>query len=172
MARAGEAPTLNPKAGLAAFEEDLERVLRLEGVSKPEDLGWVRPDRLTLLVPMEGVKDGQTDRFTLRLGFQAYREWPPSAQFVNPETLAFVLGADNHHVPQLTSGECHSHIAYGHPKGGTVQLICCSATLEFYDVLHHVEPHHVWDKKSNFNATITAIRRAMVNHYQGRFTNG
>lgn len=172
MAKAGEAPTLNPKAGLVAFEEDLERILRLEGASKPEDLGWRRHDKLALLVPMEGVKNGQTDRFLLRLGFQAYRDWPPSAQFVNPETLTFVRGMDNHHVPQLTSGECQTHIAYSHPNGTQIQLICCSATLEFYDVLHSVEPRHVWDPRNNFNSTITAVRRAMTSHYQGRFTNG
>lgn len=172
MAKAGEAPILNPKAGLAAFEADLERVLRLEGASKLEDLGWIRHDKLTLLVPMEGVKDGKADDFMLRLGFHAYREWPPSAQFVNPETLVYSHGPDNHHVPQLTSNECHTHLAYAHPKGGTVQLICCSATLEFYDVLHGVEPRHVWSASNNFNSTITAIRRAMTSHYQGRFPDG
>lgn len=163
---------LNPKAGLAAFEEDLEKVLRLEGASSLEKLGWARPDKLTLLVPIEGVKDGVTDRFTLKLGFHAYRTWPPSAQFVNPETQAFTRGADDHHVPQLTSQECQTHLSYAHPNGGTIQLICCSATFEFYDVLHSVEPHHVWNGKSTFFSTITAIRRAMSTHYQGRFPNG
>lgn len=172
MAQAGETPVLDPKAGLAAFEEDLTKVLALEDATSLEALGWRRVGKQTLLVPMEGVKAGLADTFLLRLGFQAYREWPPSAQFVNPETLSFELGKDNHHVPQLTSNECHTHLAYNHPSGGTVQLICCSATWEFYDVLHHVEPKHVWDSRSTFLSTIVAIRRAMTEHYQGRFANG
>lgn len=172
MAQAGAAPVMNPKAGLAAFESDLPKVLALEGASSLEELGWRRPAKQTLLVPMEGINNGVPEQFVLRMGFQAYKQWPPSAQFVNPDTLAFELGKDNHHVPKLTSNECHTHLNYVHPQGGTVQLICCSATLEFYDVLHHVEPRYVWDERSTFLSTIVAIRRAMAEHYQGRFPHG
>lgn len=172
MALVGVTPVLDPKAGLAAFEEDLQKVLALEGVTSPEELGWRRVGKQTLLVPMEGVNGGIPDTFLLRLSFQAYRQWPPSAQFVNPETLTFEPGKDSHHVPRLISNECHTHLAYAHPSGGTVQLICCSATLEFYDVLHQVEPQHLWDGRSTFLSTIVAIRRAMTEHYQGRFADG
>lgn len=104
---------------------------------------------------------------------QAPPEVPP---FVSPYLRRPLRRPDevegNHHVPQLTSPECHTHLAYVHPKGGTTQLICCSATLEFYDVLHSVEPRHVWDGRSTFFSTIVAIRRAIASHYQGRFQNG
>jgi hypothetical protein len=169
MAAAGATPRLDPQAGLAAFEEDLPRVLRMLDVQSIEELGWSRPTKLSLLVPMVGAPGDRTDEFMLKLGFQAYREWPPSAQFVNPETLNFVMGQDERFVPRLTSGECQTHIAYTHPRGGQIQLICCSATLEFYDVAHGVEPRHVWDGNSTFYSTITAVRRAMNESYQGRF---
>lgn len=168
MATVGVAPTLDVHVGAAALDEDIPRVLKLEGVSTLEELGWSRPNRLSLLVPMTGIRSGATDRYLLRLGFQAYRKWPPSAQFVNPDTQAYGYPQDQHHVPMLTSPECHTHVAYA--KGaGTIQLVCCSATLEFYEVSHSVEQHHRWRETNTFLTTIMAIRRAFSSHYQGRF---
>jgi hypothetical protein len=168
MAAAGAAPTLDVLAGAVALDEDIPRVLKLEGVSSLGELGWSRPNRLSLLVPMKGIRAGVTDEYLLRLGFQAYRKWPPSAQFVNPDTQAYAHPQDQHHVPVLTSPECQTHIAY--PKGaGTIQLVCCSATLEFYEVLHSVEQHHLWRETNTFLTTIVAIRKAFASHYQGRF---
>lgn len=168
MAAPGIAPTIDALVGAAALDEDIPRVLGLEGAPSLAELGWVRPNRLSLLVPMTGILAGATDQYLLRLGFQAYRKWPPSAQFVNPATQAYSYPQDQHHVPRLTSPGCQTHTAY--PKGaGTIQLVCCSATLEFYEVLHSVEPHHLWRESNTFLTTIVAIRRAFVSHYQGRF---
>ena len=169
MAQANQRPTVDAQAGAAALDDDLPRLLDLLGVGCIEELGWSRPNRLTLLVPMSGVHNGTKDDFLLRLGFQAYRAWPPSAQFVNPETLGFVMPDDQRFVPRLTSPECHTHPAYAKPGGGTVQLICCSATLEFYDVLHGVPPELVWKGTETFLTTLTAIERAMASFYSGRF---
>jgi len=169
MAKARESPTVDVKAGLAAFEEDLPRVLRALDAESIEVLGWKRPSKLVLLVPMTGMIGDKVDQFMLRLGFQAYRTWPPSAQFVNPETGTYVYPQDQSHVPKLTSPECQSHIAYQRPNGGTTQLICCSATFEFYEVLHGVEQHHVWRDTDSFLTTISAIRKALASSYQGRF---
>lgn len=168
MATAAVAPTVDVLAGAAALDEDIPRVLQIEGATSLEELGWRRPNRLALLVPMRGTLAGTTDTYLLRLGFQAYRRGPPSAQFVNPGTLSYTYPQDQHHVPRLTSPECHTHIAY--PKGAsTIQLICCSATLEFYEVQHSVEPHHLWRETHTFLTTIVAIRRAFAAYYQGRF---
>lgn len=169
MAQANQRPTADAQAGAAAFDEDLPRVLDLLGAPSIESLGWSKPNRLTLLVPTSGVHNGTKDDFLLRLGFQAYRAWPPSAQFVNPATLTYVMQRDQRFVPRLASPECHTHLAYQKPGGGTVQLICCSATLEFYDVLHSVQPEHVWKGTETFLTTITAIERAMTSCYTGRF---
>lgn len=160
---------MDPKTGAAQLDEDLPRVLRLLEVDDLDALGWRRPNKLTLLVPMTGVMGGRRDDYMVKLGFHSYRAWPPSAQFVNPDTLAFVRGQDDRWVPRLTSNECRTHLTYGHPRGDPIQLICCSATLEFYDVNHGVEPHHVWDGKSTFYTTIAAIRRAFATSYEGRF---
>lgn len=170
MAKAGVAPTMDVQAGLQALEEDLPRVLRIEGVSSLDELGWFRPSKLALLVPMTGTRSGRTDEYLLRLGFQAYRKWPPSAQFVNPETRAYQYPDDQHHVPKLTSAECRTHVNYGgNASNPGRQLICCSATLEFYEVLHGVQPHHLWRETETFYTTIVAIRKALASNYEGRF---
>ncbi len=170
MAQANERPAVDVQAGLAALEEDIPRVLRLLEKSSIEELGWSRPNKLSLLIPMTGVLQGKADNYTLRLGFQAYRKWPPSAQFVNPQTGAYAHPDDQQHIPKLTSGECHTHAAYPRPCGGTMQLICCSTTLEFYDVLHSVEERHLWLETYTFLTTIMVIRKAFDTAYQGRFS--
>jgi len=169
VAKANERPTIDAQAGLAALEEDLPRVLSLLEVPSIEALGWSRPSKLSLLVPLTGTLNGKEDRFVLRLGFQAYRSWPPSVQFVNSETGNYVYPQDQQFVPRLTSPECQTHAAYNLPGGRTVQLVCCSATLEFYEVLHSVHPDHLWRDTDTFFTTITAIRKALTSAYQGRF---
>jgi len=170
VARLNEVPAADPVRGAAALAEHLPRVLSLERAASLADSGWRQPNQLTLLVPISGTYQNATDSYLLRLGFQAYPEWPPSAQFVNPESLDYRYPADQHHIPRLTSSECQTHAAY--QRDGTsmpIQLICCSATLEFYQVLHGVEEKHVWRSTNTFLTTLTAIRRAMVESYQGRF---
>ena len=162
-------PRLDPKAGIVAFAEDLPRVLRLCEADTVEQLGWRKLNDLTLLVPMVGQRGDVADNFTLKLGFQAYRAWPPSAQFVNPTTCTFTVGPDDQWVPRLTSEECRTHLSYPKPGGGTTQLICCSATMEFYDVAHDVDDTLVWSDKSTFYSTIVAIRRAFETNYEGPF---
>lgn len=169
MGKAGAAPTIDLGAGRAALDADLPRVLRALDASNLDELGWTRPNALTLVVPLEGRHDSAVDRFTLRLGFHAYPSWPPGAQFVNPATLAYDGAGDRVHVPRLVSPECHTHVDYQKSNGEKIQLICCSATQEFYDVLHPVDPAHEWRDGSTFLTTFFAIQRALKSHYQGRF---
>jgi hypothetical protein len=171
VAQANVVPTQDPQAGAAALDEDIPRVLRLLDALSLEELGWSRPNRLSLLVPLVGTHQGNEDRYLLRLGFQAYRKWPPSAQFVNPESASFVYPQDQRFVPKLTSSECHTHPAYRQgPQATPIQLVCCSATLEFYEVLHQVKPEHLWRETDTFLTTIMAIRKAMTSFYGGRFS--
>jgi hypothetical protein len=169
VATANQLPTLDVQAGAAALDEDIPRVLHLLNADTLEQLGWSRPNRLSLLVPMTTTLNGVTDAFLLRLGFQAYRTWPPSAQFVNSETGLYNHPHDQRFIPVLTSSECRTHNAYPRPAGGTMQLICCSAVLEFYDVLHSVQPEHVWRDTDTFLTTIMAIKRALASSYGGKF---
>jgi hypothetical protein len=172
MVKAGQSPSIDPSAGVAALEEDIPKVLRFLGAPNIEALGWLRPNNLSLIIPMTAEREGNADNYSLRLGFQAYRRWPPSAQFVNPNTHRYDYPQDQIHVPKLTSPECHTHTAYDRPGGGKLQLICCSATLEFYDVLHSVEnDNHLWQESYTFYTTIMAITRAMASSYQGRFSS-
>lgn len=170
MAKANERPTIDVQAGLAALEEDLPRILHLLEAPSIEELGWSRPNKLSLLIPMAGTFNEKVDEYVLRLGFQSYRAWPPSAQFVNPQTGTYVYPQDQQFVPKLSSPECQTHVAYEpRPGGGKIQLVCCSATLEFYEVLHSVQPNHMWRETDTFFTTITAIRKALTSSYQGRF---
>jgi hypothetical protein len=168
VAKHGERPTIDLAAGRAALAEDLPRVLQFLGARAPEELGWRKPDARSLLVPIRGTHGGQREEYLLRLQFLTGRDWPPSAQFVNPDTLNYTSPDDYHHLPILNSPEVQVHTTYSAPHGGTVQLICCSATFEYYDVLHGGEDRHLWRSSDNFNLTISAIQRAMGSHYQGR----
>ena len=42
------------------------------------------------------------DEYLLRFHPAVYRQWPPSAGFVNPVTLDYAYPQDQHFVPQLT----------------------------------------------------------------------
>ena len=88
-------------------------------------------------------------------------------RYRHPATKVFTSPQDRCFIPKLTSQECHTHAAY-QPSG--IQLICCSATREFYEVRHSVEERHIWNKRNTFYTTIVAIERAMAESYQGRFT--
>lgn len=171
MPAANGAPLIDVAVGAAAFDRDLSKVMALKGVTSPKELGWSRPNRLTLLVALSKSMEATSESFMLKLGFQAYPRWPPSAQFVNPTTLEYRYPEDQPHVPKLTSPECHTHVAY-QGSAGQIQLICCSATLEFYEVAHGVDPKHLWHDTNSFLTTINAVQRAMSTHYQGRFTHG
>lgn len=157
-------------AGRAVLAASLPKALKARGAQTIEDLGWRAPNKSTLLIPMKATFNGSIDEYLLKLTFKTDEDWPPSAQFVNPKTNRYVLGLDRHHIPKLTSQEVHTHDAYPHPAGGAIQLICCSATFEYYDVLHGLNaPHHLWRTGDSFLVTVNAIERAMANHYQGRF---
>lgn len=167
MAAPQQRPTLDLAAGKLALDETLPLVLSFLGNSL-EELGWERVDDTTLAIPMTAGADG-AERFLLRLSFLTGRAWPPSAQFVNPETLEYDLRTDQEHLPRLQSSHVQTHSTFDNPDGKKVQLICCSATLEFYDVLHDVQPQHVWKDSDTFLVTITAIQQAMRHSYHGRF---
>lgn len=164
-------PTLDLAAGRLILEEDLPRALTLNCASKPEVLGWTRHGSRSLLVPFKGVHAGAEDSYLLRLDFLTGRGWPPSARFVNPATRDYVVVRDQHHLPNLQSPEVHMHPAYQVPAtDGMIQLICCSAVFEYYDVLHGGDDAILWRESDSFLVTLAAIGRAMASvHYVGRY---
>ena len=170
MARHDARPSLDLEAGFRVFEEDLARVLAVRGAAAPADLGWKVVGKRTLLVPVAGMYGGAVDTFLLRLDFVTRREWPPKAQFVDPATLAYVVGRDRSSLPQLNHPEVHVHPAYQRdPSAQKIQLICCSATFEYYDVVHGGDDAILWRSNDTFAVTIAAIQRAMASeHYLGR----
>lgn len=158
MARAGEEPLPStPARARAALEADLPLVLRGRIL---EEAGWKRPDPLTLLIPLVGVREDRTeDDYLLRLHFGYYPDWPPSARFVNPETGTYRYPDDVRWLPRI---EGANEIAVHANYDNRLQLICASVTLEFYQVRHGVADRLVWDPKvQNFAATLAAIRRGL-----------
>ena len=98
------------------------------------------------------------DDYLLRLYFSHYPAWPPSARFVNPATRQFAAG-DARWLPAITGvSELHVHANYAGTSG---QVICCSATLEFYLVNHQVADQHRWQPGSSFPATLNVLSRYM-----------
>jgi hypothetical protein len=169
MAAIKQAPVLaNALVAREAFEADLPRVLKGRGAASVEEAGWTRLADLELLVPVQARSEKELIPFFLRLKFYHYPEWPPSAQFVNPATRTFDLEKDRYWLPKiLGTDEVRVH---DHVKEAGGQLICCSATLEFYIMLHDVKPEHLWDhSKYTFAHTINQIEWGLAKFYQGRF---
>lgn len=169
MAEPNVKPPVDLAAGRAVLAVTLPRVLSALGAESMEALDWSQPNANTLLVPMQGRLGDVVEPYLLKLHFRTSQDWPPSAQFVNPETLNYDRERDRHHLPDLRSPEAHMHPAYQDPHGRLLQLICCSATFEFYDVLHPLhEARHLWKPTDTFLLPLRAIERAMANHYHGR----
>jgi hypothetical protein len=148
-------PTPDIQRGIEVLEQDLPRVLKGRSV---EQVGWCRLDQLTLLVPFYAKSPTCLyDFYLLKLNFSCYPEWPPSAQFVNPSTLNYTPGTDKKWLPLCEgTNEIYFHDNYSNQGK---QLICCSASLEFYEVRHSLSnPAHIWQHPhQNFSATIAAI---------------
>lgn len=172
MARLDQEPVLaNPADARDALDTDIPKVLR--GIPF-ERSGWQRPDPLTLLVPMWGMREGQApDLYLLRLHFGYYPEWPPSTQFVNPLTGAYDSATDARWLPRIEGNnriQVHQSYADSHRPGVTLQLICASVTLEFYAVRHGGQERDVWSREHhNFAATLNEIRSGLGQPwYRGR----
>lgn len=170
MAQANVRPPLDLAAGRDVLAATLPRVLQALDAESPEALGWRQPNPNTLLVPMTGRLGETEESYLLKLHFRSSQDWPPSAQFVNPETLNYDIEVDRRHLPDLRSPEAHLHPAYQDPQGRRLQLVCCSATFEFYNVLHPLnESWHLWKPTDTFLLPLRAIERAFANFYHGRY---
>ena len=155
MASLNVSPIPDIQRGIEALEHDLPLVLKERSI---EQAGWCLLDQLTLLVPLYAKSPIDLyDLYLLKLNFSCYPEWPPSAQFVNPSTLNYVPVEDKKWLPLI---EGANGIAFhDNFPGHGIQLICCSTTLEFYQVRHAVNPEHIWQHPyQNFSATIAAIK--------------
>lgn len=166
MSILGKAPVQDIARGQQVFAQHLDGALRGRSL---DEVGWAKPDDMTLLVPLFGTTAaGRKDAYLLRLYFDHYPAWPPSALFVNPLTLEYRLADDAKWVPQSSGNqEIAFHTNYGGNQG---QVVCCSLTLEFYKVNHSVEPHLAWNgDRQTFLATIAAIKRVLIPpFYAGR----
>ena len=186
------APTFTPQLAdpaVAAAAVDAHLAGMLRG-RVPEDVGWERPadQPLTLYVPLRGfavptqvcsygfdptaeditpyaeLPDG--DDYLLRLFFSHYPQSPPSARFVNPATHRFDAATDLRWLPNIQgTNEVFVHPSYNNAG----QLVCCSSTLEFYEVNHGVEPRHRWVPGARFAVLLNTLSRYLrPDAYKGR----
>lgn len=167
MATADQAPIADPHRGACKFRTHLARVLNGDSL---ESRGWEMPNDLTLFVPIRGGPSAD-DEYLLRLGFEYYDQWPPTARFVNPKTRDFDPDRDLYWLPRVEGDAGFQvHAAYDnqHYRG---QLVCCSVTAEFYTSRHEVRPDQVWDStRFTFGATLGRAQRALRSEfYKGRF---
>jgi hypothetical protein len=171
MAKAGEVPVpSSPLVARERLEADLPKVLR--GLTL-EQVGWRRVGDLMLVVPMWGERPNTSpDFYLLRLEFSCYPEWPPSAQFVNPITGAYDPSTDRRWLPNIEGNQRIAvHPTYNY-EGRTLQLICSSMTLEFYQIRHGINTEaQVWTDQHRFSATLSEIDAGLKESggYRGRF---
>ncbi len=87
---------------------------------------------------------------------------------IGEATRLFSAEKDLYWLPKIegtTEIQIHKHV----PDAGG-QLICCSATLEFYIMKHEVKPELLWDHtKHTFALTINQVEWGLANFYKGRF---
>lgn len=161
-------PVLNtPSKAASAFEGDLLRYMTFRNATTPGEVGMRVLDPLTLIVPLTATGNSKKDDYTLRLHFGYYPEWPPSAQFVNPDTLIYDKTSDLKWLP-LVQGT--TELAVHADYSGQGQLVCNSMTLEFYLVNHgYNKKEHLWKPGLSFEATLKTIQWALGSqYYMGR----
>ena len=164
----GDPVPSSPEEALEALERDLPKALQGKSI---DEAGWQRPDPLTLLIPLWANKEtGSPDLYLLKLQFGYYPTSPPSAQFVNPITRTYSFDSDSSWLPRIEGNpRIQIHAKY-EGNGRTLQLICSSMTLEFYQVSHAVKEADVWNPEHrNFAATINEIKAGLQPPwYRGR----
>ena len=160
MAALNADPVPNLPAGIARLERDLPDVLAGRTL---EQAGWVQPTRSSLCIP---TWSKTFDFFLLRLTFECYPEWPPSALFVNPITKIYE-GKDIMWLPKIEAPHLKTHANYADRHG---QVICNSSTLEFYKVGHGLgDAGHIWNESYTFQHTLHTITDALrSSFYLGR----
>lgn len=138
----------------------------------PDARGWSRTtiDPMHTLVGVTAVRsDSQRDPYYLLLGAEYYDRWPPTAQFVDPDTLR-PAATDSRWWPVLQTnppwGAIHAN--YRYLDGQNRPLICITLTAEYYQTQHNPPAHTVWRQgKHTVAATITRITEMLSQPYYG-----
>lgn len=144
--------------------------------SIPVELGLSRQtvDALHTLIGFEGVRaDGKTDPYFVLLGAEFYDRWPPTAAFVDPDTLTpaadqtkwWPLLKPNQNPPWAAL-----HNSYQFQLDGkTGQMICFTFTAEYYRAQHSPSEHAVWQQgRHTVAATISRLAELLRQPYYDR----
>jgi hypothetical protein len=157
----GHPTPVDPVIAAATFKAHLEHLGASEGV-KALGVTWAAVDDLRVLARFVGLRsDGAVDPFHVLLGAEFYDLWPPTAAFVDPETLQ-PPPTSSPWWPLITNPPWGAfHNAYTFQKDGrpeTHQLICITFTAEYYMTQHNPPANAVWRKgKHTVAATITRL---------------
>jgi hypothetical protein len=154
-----------------------------------KDLAWLSDDyaigRGLLIVNQEPMfciirvpatrADGSEDDYYLRLGAEYYDKWPPTAQFVTPETWKLAMSGSR----WLPTIQCQGidwfalHSPYdGNQNGKPItipQLLCFTFSAEYYMVSHSPREESVWRQGHHtLTATLTRVTEVLQQpHYRG-----
>ena len=148
----------DPEIAAATFRTHLER-LAASGAVKELGVTWDFIDNLHVLVHFEGLRaDGTRDPYRVLLGAEFYDLWPPTAAFIDPETMQPPV-ATSPWWPAITNPPWGAfHHAYPFQNAQPRQLICITFVAEYYMTQHNPSELSVWRQgKHTVAATITRI---------------
>lgn len=146
----GRPAPVDPEVAEAIFRRDLDQ---LWASGKPEERGWRREqlDPLHELIILPARRDGAPDdKYYVELGALYYNSWPPTTSFVDPDSGAEATPG-THWWPTIDGapefGFAPAAFAPGYlTRLGTPrqQLVCFTATAQYYMVDHNPPEHTVW----------------------------
>lgn len=134
----------------ATFLRDLDQ---LWASGKPEERGWQRQqlDPLHELIALPGRRDdAPDDEYFVELGAKYYDYWPPTTAFVDPVTQTEAQ-PNTRWWPKIEGADEFGFTPTAFPAGYVTrlgqpmqQLICFTATAQYYMVNHNPPEHTVW----------------------------
>lgn len=141
----------DPEIASKTFQTHLAE---LWGSPTPARRGWRRQrvDALHELITIHATRADETvDDYHVLLGAEYYDRWPPTAAFVNPETLEEALPGSRW-LPAFAACPAWFQLHSGHPfppeyavNGAQHrQLLCFSGTAQYYMVDHNPEETAIW----------------------------
>lgn len=111
------------------------------------------------------------DIYVNRLEFSHYPTYPPTIEFVNPDTLAYDPAKDQAHVPVLAKSPPDQSIALSPAYDARGQLLCHSLNYEYYiRGGHHPGPEIHWKEGTHTLVTTLMFHQKILRqpYYGGR----
>jgi hypothetical protein len=166
----GNPARVDPAIASLVFAAHLDRLWQ---GPLPSEMGLTRRkvDDLHELVGFRAVRpDSTLDPYYVLLGAEYYDHWPPTAAFVDPDTLC-EASPNSRWWPTLRENPAWGalHNTHRFADGSSGQMICISFTAEYYRTQHSPPPDAVWQQgRHTVAATITRIAKLLRQPYYER----